>query len=60
MNPFVGQLGPLPGQLSATSQSPADARHTTELDLYTLDGQLGPLPGQLSATSQSPADVRHT
>src|SRR5207253_1506199 len=56
----AGQLGPLPGQLSAVSHSPAAARQTTFEDWKSSAGQLLPTPSQLSATSQAPAEVRQT
>src|SRR5207247_1409742 len=56
----AGQLGPLPGQLSATSHSPAAARHTTLADWKPSAGQLLPTPSQVSATSQVPAEARQT
>src|SRR5207237_3803425 len=56
----AGQLGPLPGQLSATSPSPAAARHTTLADWKPSAGQLLPTPSQVSATSQVPAEARQT
>jgi hypothetical protein len=55
-----GQLGPLPGQFSGTSQAPADGRQTTSEDLNPSAGQSALVPVQLSATSQSPADERQT
>lgn len=47
-------------QVSATSQVPADARHTVLLLRKPLPGQLALLPVQVSATSQSPAEGRQT
>jgi hypothetical protein len=45
-----------PSQLSATSQSPAEARHTAVL--FASGGQLSVDPSQFSATSHTPADAR--
>jgi hypothetical protein len=57
--PF-GQSAELPLQLSATSQSPAVARHSMPASTKSSAGHAGPLPGHDSATSQSPATFRHT
>src|SRR5207244_381239 len=56
----AGQLGPLPGQLSATSHSPAAARQTTLAAWKPSAGQLLPTPSQVSATSHVPAEARQT
>src|SRR5206468_489577 len=56
----AGQLGPLPGQLSATSHSPPTARQTTLAAWKPSAGQLLPTPSQVSATSHVPAEARQT
>src|SRR5439155_556057 len=56
----AGQLGPLPGQLSATSHSPPTARQTTLAAWKPSAGQLLPAPSQVSASSQVPAEARQT
>ena len=56
----LGQFGPLPGQFSATSHSPAEVRQTTLDDLKASAGQALLDPVQVSSTSQSPAAARHT
>ena len=56
--PSLGQAGPVPGQFSATSQSPADARHVVPLGLNASAGQPLLDPVQVSARSQSPAAAR--
>ncbi len=50
----------MPGQLSATSQSPLAARHCTVPAAYRSVTQFGPSPGQFSATSQSPSAGLHS
>src|SRR5207253_2797742 len=51
----------IPGQFSATSHSPAAARHTKLLDLNTSAGQLVLAPVQNSSGSQtSPEPARHS
>src|SRR5439155_828112 len=55
-----GQFGPFPGQFSAGSHTPAEARHSTVAALKPLGGQLLFTPSQLSATSQAPAAARHS
>jgi hypothetical protein len=57
--PSAGQLAPVPVQLSATSHSPAEARHCLVLEAKPSAGQLLLLPVQLSATSHVPAEARH-
>ena len=52
-----GSRRPTPSQLSATSQTPADARHRAVL--FASAGQSSPTPSQLSARSQTPAEARH-
>src|SRR5207245_432140 len=54
----AGQLGPLPGQFSAGSHSPAEARHCVLEDANPSAGQVVPVPAHVSATSHTPADVR--
>jgi len=49
-----------PVQFSATSQGPAEARHTVDDDAKPFAGQLGPVPVQFSATSHGPAEGRQT
>src|SRR5207249_392116 len=56
----AGQLGPLPGQFSAGSHSPAEARHTVLEGLKASAGQTVLEPVQLSSTSHTPAAARHT
>src|SRR5207302_3499558 len=56
----AGQLGPVPGQLSAGSHSPAESRQTVLDDLKASAGQTVLDPVQVSSTSQSPAAARHT
>src|SRR5213078_3925735 len=54
-------LPAVPGQLSATSHSPAPVRHTKVLGLNTSVGQLALVPVHTSSGSQaSPEPVRHT
>jgi hypothetical protein len=55
----LGQAAELPVQLSATSHSPADSRHTVADDLYAST-HVSALPEQWSAASSShasPCDV---
>ena len=47
-----------PSQTSATSQAPAEARHSAVL--LASAGQLLPTPSQISARSQAPAEARHS
>ena len=56
----AGQAGPLPGQFSARSHSPAEARHTVVDDWKPSAGQVVLVPVHVSATSQLPADARQT
>src|SRR5439155_331519 len=56
----AGQLGPFPGQFSAGSHSPAEARHTVLDGLKASAGQTVLEPVQLSSTSHTPAAARHT
>jgi hypothetical protein len=57
--PSAGQVALLPVQLSATSHSPAEARHWVVLEANPSAGQVLLLPVQNSATSQVPAEARH-
>ena len=54
----AGQLGPLPGQFSARSHSPAADRHSTLEDAKPSAGQVVLVPVQVSATSHAPATAR--
>src|SRR5437667_351689 len=56
----AGQLGPLPGQFSAGSHSPAEARQTVLEGVKASAGQTVLEPVQLSSTSHTPAAARHT
>jgi len=56
----AGQLGPLPGQFSAGSHSPAEARHCVLEDANPSAGQVVLVPVHVSATSHTPADARHS
>src|SRR5947199_6835393 len=56
----AGQSGPVPGQFSARSHSPAAARQTTLEGWKPSAGHAVLVPSQVSATSQSPAAARHT
>src|SRR5437899_1602611 len=56
----AGQAALAPVQVSATSQTPAEARHSTVTALKPSVGQALLTPSQLSATSQAPAAGRHT
>src|SRR5207249_2333202 len=56
----AGQLGPVPGQFSAGSHSPAEARHCVLEDANPSAGQVVLVPVHVSATSHTPADARHT
>src|SRR5205085_929112 len=47
-----GQLGPVPGQLSAGSHSPAEPRHSVVAGSKPSDGQSELVPSHDSATSQ--------
>src|SRR6185295_4275450 len=55
-----GQGAVDPEQCSATSHSPAVARHTVVLGWKPSAGQLSALPVHVSATSHAPALVRHS
>ena len=54
-NALAGQVALLPVQFSATSHTPADARHTVLDDTKTSAGQLVDVPSHCSPTSQTPA-----
>ena len=56
----VGQVADVPVQDSATSHSPAAARHCTVDAERTSVGHVLLVPLQLSAMSQEPADARQT
>src|SRR5207247_5063645 len=56
----AGQFGPVPGQCSAGSHSPAESRQTVLDDLKASAGQTVLDPVQFSSTSQAPAAARHT
>src|SRR5204863_229722 len=56
----AGQLGPVPGHISARSQSPADARQIVKPLRKPSAGQLVLVPVQFSAGSHSPPDGRQT
>jgi hypothetical protein len=56
----TGQSGPLPGQFSARSHSPAAFRHSVLEDAKPSAGQVVLVPVQFSATSQAPPEARHT
>ena len=55
----AGQATLVPVQLSATSHSPAAARHTVVVGSRTSAGQLVLVPVHVSTGSQMPADARH-
>ena len=54
----AGQFGPVPGQFSARSHSPADARQVKVTGWKASFGHIELLPVQVSATSQMPAAAR--
>jgi hypothetical protein len=56
----VGQAAPVPVQDSATSHSPAAARHWIVEAEKTSAGHALLVPLQFSAMSQVPTDARHT
>src|SRR5204863_400443 len=56
----AGQSGPFPGQLSAGSHSPAEARQTVLEGLRASAGHTVLDPVQVSSTSQTPAAARQT
>jgi hypothetical protein len=55
----AGQLGLDPSQVSATSQGPAEARHSVPAPTTWSGGQSLLEPSQSSATSHAPAEARH-
>ena len=57
--PSAGHPTLVPVQVSATSHSPAAARHTVVVGSRTSAGQLVLVPVQVSTGSQMPADARH-
>ena len=57
---FAGQLVLEPSQVSATSQTPAEERHTVDEGLNASVGQGADEPVQFSALSHTPAALRHT
>ena len=59
-NLSVGQAPDVPEQVSATSQTPAFARHMVAGDTNPSAGQAKLEPSHASATSQIPALGRHT
>jgi len=56
----AGQAALAPSQLSATSHTPAEARHSTVAGWTASAGQAALTPSQLSATSHGPAAARHS
>src|SRR5438552_18656290 len=56
----AGQLGPVPGHISAGSHSPVEARQTTKLGSNMSVGHVVLVPVQVSATSQIPVAARRT
>jgi len=54
------QFGPLPGQKSSRSHSPAEPRQSVVAGSKASAGQMVLVPVQLSATSQTPATPRHS
>lgn len=56
----AGQAALVPVQVSATSHTPADARHTVVFGLKAFTGQSALVPVQVSATSHTPAAGRQT
>jgi hypothetical protein len=55
----AGQVGPLPGQLSAGSHAPAEPRHSVVVGSNASAGHVVLVPVQVSSTSQIPAETRH-
>src|SRR5437867_4266027 len=60
LKPFGGQVGPLPGQFSATSHCPAAGRHTWAERAKPSAGHWAVVPVQSSATSHTPFAGRHS
>src|SRR5207244_1027049 len=56
----VGQVALDPVQFSATSHTPAEARHSVVAGLKSSTGQVALAPVQFSATSHTPAEARQT
>src|SRR5438874_899990 len=56
----AGHAGPVPGQFSAGSHSPADARQTVLAGSKASFGHVVLVPVQVSSTSHAPADPRQT
>src|SRR5919197_4328768 len=56
----AGQVALLPVQFSATSHSPAAARHRVLAGWKASAGHASLVPSQVSATSQTPAEGRQT
>ena len=56
----AGQAAFVPEQVSATSHSPAAARHSVPAGTKASAGQAAFVPEQVSATSHSPAAARHS
>ena len=50
----------MPVHSSATSQTPAEERHTVPLAMKRSGGQVAEMPVHVSATSQTPTEGRHT
>ena len=59
-NPSAGHAELAPVQFSATSHTPAEARHTVALDAKPSLGHAVLEPVHVSATSHTPAEARHT
>ena len=56
----AGHAGPVPGQFSAGSHSPADARQTVLAGSNASFGHVVLVPVQSSSTSQDPTEARQT
>ena len=56
----AGHAGPVPGQFSAGSHSPADARQTVLAGSNASFGHVVLVPVQCSSTSQDPTEARQT
>jgi len=59
-NRLEGQATEEPVQVSATSQTPVEARHTKVAGLSKSVGQVALEPVQVSATSHTPALALHS
>src|SRR3989442_253812 len=55
----AGQLGPVPGHISAGSHSPAEGRQTVVEAWNASADHVELVPVHVSATSQTPAEARH-